>query len=286
MHMNAPRAAASRFATAAALFIGLAVAVAPATPAGVLKAEPNDIVFVIQPILSEDQTRRAFQPLADYLGQVTGKRVVIHTLPNFLAYWEVIRQDSGFHLALDAAHFTDYRVKKMGFTVLAKLPDTVSYSLIVNSGALIIDPVELIGRTVATTGAPSIGAARLNAMYPNPARQPIMVDSGTAEEGIQLLLKRKTQAAIVPTPLVSQQMAQGGGVSVVVTTEPLPHIAFSASPKLDASVREKIRSALINAANTDAGRKMLKDVNFERFDPATEQMYNGQSNVLREYWGF
>ncbi len=259
---------------------------AHAATADLLKAEPGDIVFVIQPILSEEQTKRAFQPLADYLSKASGKRVVIRTLPNFLAYWEVVRQDSGYHLVLDAAHFTDYRAQKLGFKVLAKLPDTVSYSLIVNSGALVIDPTELVGKTVATTGAPSIGAARLNAMYPNPVRQPIIVDSGTAEEGVEMVVKNKVQAAIVPTPLVSQRMAQGGGISVVTTTEPIPHIAFSASPKLDAGTREKIRNALVNASKTEDGRKMLKDVNFERFDPATEQIYAGQGNILKEYWGY
>ncbi|TAM43385.1 MAG: hypothetical protein EPN55_13965 [Gammaproteobacteria bacterium] len=265
---------------------GIASSPARAATADLLKAEPGDIVFVIQPILSEEQTKRAFQPLADYLGKASGKRVVIRTLPNFLAYWEVVRQDSGFHLVLDAAHFTDYRAKKLGFKVLAKLPDTVSYSLVVGSDALVIDPTELVGKTVATTGAPSIGAARLNAMYPNPVRQPIIVDSGTAEEGLEMVIKNKTQAAIVPTPLVSQRMAQGGGISVVTTTEPLPHIAFSASPKLDDATREKIRNALVNAANTEDGRKMLKDVNFERFDPATEQIYAGQGSILKEYWGY
>ncbi len=265
---------------------GAGTSTARAATADILKAEPGDIVFVIQPILSEEQTRRAFQPLADYLGKASGKRIVIRTLPNFLAYWEVVRQDSGYHLVLDAAHFTDYRAKKLGFKVLAKLPDTVSYSLIVGSDALIIDPVELVGKTVATTGAPSIGAARLNAMYPNPVRQPIIVDSGTAEAGLEMVIKNKVQAAIVPTPLVSQRMAQGGGISVVTTTEPMPHIAFSASPKLDAGTREKIRSALVNAANTADGRKMLKEVNFERFDPATEQIYAGQGNILKEYWGY
>lgn len=258
----------------------------PAMSANILKAEPGDLVLIIQPILTEEQTQRAYLPLAEYLSKIAGKRVVIRTLPNFLAYWEIARQDSGYHLVLDAAHFTDYRAQKMGFKVLAKVPDTVSYSLIVGSGALVIDPIELVGRTVATPGAPSIGAARLNAMYPNPVRQPIILDSGTAEEGIQMVLKNKAQAAIVPTPLVSQQMAQGGGISVVTTTEPIPHIALSASPKLEADVREKIRAAMVNAANTEDGKKMLKGINFERFDPASEQIYTGHSNILKEYWGY
>ncbi|MBI3575572.1 MAG: PhnD/SsuA/transferrin family substrate-binding protein [Gammaproteobacteria bacterium] len=261
-------------------------AMGSAAPADVLKAEPGDLVFIIQPILNEEQTQRAYQPLADYLGKVAGKRVVIRTLPNFVAYWEVMRQSNGYDLVLDAAHFTDYRAKKLGFKVLAKIPDTVSYSLIVGAGALVIDPIELIGKTVATPGAPSVGAARLNAMYPNPVRQPVIVDSGTAEESIQMLLKNKVQAAMAPTPLVSQQMAQGGGISVVTTTEPIPHIALSAAPRLNAELRERIRAALVNAPNTEDGKKMLKGINFERFDPANEQIYAGQGTLLKEYWGY
>ena len=257
-----------------------------AAPADVLKAEPGDLVFIIQPILNEEQTKRAYQPLADYLGKIAGKRVVIRTLPNFVAYWEVMRLSNAYDLVLDAAHFTDYRAKKLGFKVLAKIPDTVSYSLIVGAGALVIDPSELIGKTVATPGAPSVGAARLNAMYPNPVRQPVIVDSGTAEESIQMLVKNKVQAAMVPTPLVSQQMAQGGGISVVTTTEPIPHIALSAAPRLNAELREKIRAALVNAPNTEDGKKMLKGINFERFDPANEQIYAGQGTLLKEYWGY
>ena len=260
--------------------------VGAAAPADILKAEPGDLVFIIQPILNEEQTQRAYQPLADYLGKIAGKRVVIRTLPNFVAYWEVMRQNNGYDLVLDAAHFTDYRAKKLGFKVLAKIPDTVSYSLIVGAGALVIDPIELIGKTIATPSAPSVGAARLNAMYPNPVRQPVIVDSGTAEESIQMLLKNKVQAAMVPTPLVSQQMAQGGGISVATTTEPIPHIALSAAPRLNAELREKIRAALVNAPNTEDGRKMLKGINFERFDPANEQIYAGQGTILKEYWGY
>lgn len=261
-------------------------AVGAAAPADVLKAETGDLVMIIQPILNEEQTQRAYQPLAEYLSKIAGKRVVIRTLPNFVAYWETMRLVNAYDLVLDAAHFTDYRIQKLGFKVLAKIPDTVSYSLIVGAGALVIDPIELIGKTVATPGAPSVGAARLNAMYPNPVRQPVIVDSGTAEEGIQMLVKNKVQAAMVPTPLVSQQMAQGGGISVVATTDPIPHIALSAAPRLNAEVREKIRAALVNAPNTEDGKKMLKDINFERFDPANEKIYAGQGTLLKEYWGY
>lgn len=251
---------------------------------GATRAAEPELVLLIQPILSEERTRQAFRPLADYIGAVTGRACRIQTLPNFLAYWDVVRRGN-YDLALDAAHFTDYRVEKLGFAVLAKIPDGVSYSLIVNDDNLIFDPMELAGRRVATLGPPSIGAARLNAMYPNPVRQPVSIEVNDSEAGIELLRARKVDAAILPTPFVSQQMGQGG-IAVVLTTEPIPHIALSAAVRVPKAMQESIRTALVQANRTDAGKKMLAGIGFERFDPATAQIYANQRNVLSQYWGY
>lgn len=240
----------------------------------------------VQPILSEQQTKKAFQPLADYLGKVISKTCVVRTSPNFLAYWDGVRKGGVYDLVLDAAHFTDYRAQKQGWEILAKIPDTVSYSLIVSDQTAVIDAGELISKRIATLGVPSIGAARLNALFPNPSRQPITVEVESAEAGIALLRAGKVDAAILPTPVVSQQMAQGGGISVVLTTEPIPHIALSASPQLPAATRERLRQALLTADKTPEGREMLKAIGFEKFDPASPAIYAGQSKTLKDYWGF
>ena len=259
----------------------LAVLALGALPA---KAVEQELVLLIQPILSEERTRQVFQPLADYLGAVAGRPCRIQTLPNFLAYWDMVRRGN-YDFALDAAHFTDYRVQKMGFTVLAKIPDGVSYSLIVSDDQLVFDPLELAGKRVATLGPPSIGAARLNTMYPNPVRQPVSIEVNSSEAGIELLRARKVDAAILPTPFVSQQMGQGG-IAVVLTTEPIPHIALSAAARVPKSIQASIRTALIQAERSDAGKTMLKHIGFERFDPATPEIYANQRNMLSGYWGY
>ena len=254
-------------------------------PAAVVAAD-DALVLLIQPILSAERTKQAFQPLADYLGRSASVRCVISTQPNFLAYWDTVRRRDAYDLVLDAAHFTDYRIQKMGFHVLAKIPDSVSYTLLVPDINPVIDPMELVGKTVATLGPPSIGAARLSAMFPNPARQPVNVEVQSAEEGIELVLKRRVAGAILPTPIVSRQMAGSGGISVVATTEPIPHIALSAAPNVPTAVRERIRTALLSAHRVPDGQRMLTAIGFERFDAATPELYAGHSSILREYWGY
>lgn len=249
------------------------------------RADKGSLVLAVQPILGEAQTRHAFQPLCDYIGKAVGEGCVIRTSPNFMAYWDITSKGHSYDLVLDAAHFTDYRIEKQGFTVLAKIPGSVTYSLVTPEDAPVFDPADLIGKRIATLGVPSVGAARLNALFPNPARQPIAVEVSNAEEGLQLLLAHRVDAAILPTPIVSEQMAKGG-ISLVLTTNPIPHIALSAAPTVDKATQAKIRQVLLDADKRPDGRAMLKEIGFDRFDRATAAMYAGQSRVLSDYWGF
>ena len=263
--------------------LAIAVWLARSTPA---RAAGDTLVLLIQPILSEEQTKKVFQHLVDYLEKASGKKCVIRTMPNFIAYWDTLRRAGSYDLVLDAAHFTDYRVQKQGFKILAKIPEAVSYSLIVPEGSLVLDPTELTGKKVASLGPPSIGAARLNAMFPNPVRQPVIIEVNSAEEGMDLVVNGRVHGAILPTPLVSRQMATRGGVAVVTTTEPIPHMALSAAPTVEETVRERIKAALLNAARTDEGKQMLKGIGFERFDPTGPDVYANQGSILKEYWGY
>jgi hypothetical protein len=246
----------------------------------------DELVLAVQPIMDEEQTRKAFQPLCDYLGQATKRPCRLFTSPNFYAYWDKVRVSSAFNLVLDAAHFTDYRAQKFGFQVLAKIPDTVTYTLVTRNTELTLDAGELVGKRVATLGVPSIGAARLNGMFPNPSRQPVTVEVGAAEQAIRLLLDGKVSAAILPTPIVAQQMANGASVAVMLTTDPIPHIGLSAASSIDAATRAVLRAALLNAHTSEEGKKMLRQIGFERFDPASASVYAGQGKILREYWGY
>jgi len=249
-------------------------------------AADKELVLAVQPILSEGQTRKAFQPLCDYLAQATGRPCRLFTSPNFYAYWDTVRHSTAFNLVLDAAHFTDYRAQKLGYQVLAKIPETVSYSLVTRDSEFLLDAKELVGKRVATLGIPSIGAARLNGLFPNPSRQPVTVEVGASEEALRMLRDGKLNAAILPTPIVAQQMASEGGLYVVLATDPIPHIGLSAAPSIDASTRNVLRKALLSAHTSEEGKKMLKQIGFERFDPASASVYTGQAGILKEYWGY
>ena len=236
----------------------------------------------VQPITSVKETVRIFTPLADYLSAKIGQPVQIKTASNFFAYWQRMRSGKDFDLVLDGAHFTDYRVKRSGYVVLAKLPDTVSFSLVTRQDLLLFDAQELMGRTVATATSPSLGGVRLSEIFPNPVRQPTVIQADNFQFALDKLRKGEIDAALVPTPLVSNDIT----VNTIMTTEPVPHMALSAAPSVNLKTRQLIRQALLEAVRDAKGQSMLKAINSSSFEQANNAVYNGYSDLLSDVWGY
>ncbi|RMG59774.1 MAG: phosphate/phosphite/phosphonate ABC transporter substrate-binding protein [Gammaproteobacteria bacterium] len=254
--------------------IALLVALPAQAMAGTLR-------FIVQPIQDRATTLKHYKPLADYLSRTTGEDVELEAAINFLTYWQGIRKGK-YDLVLDAAHFTDYRMEKLGYIPLAKVPGTVSYSLVTHPDTLIFEPEELIGKKVATAGAPSLGSLRLQALFPNPIRQPQIIEVPNAAEALRRVENGEVTAAIVPTPL----LANHPDLNVVLTTDPAPHVTFSVSPKVPAEVREKLRKALLALGTTEEGRKVLQAINFPGIEPADPKRYQGYERLLSQTWGY
>lgn len=239
--------------------------------------------LAIQPILPQAELRSSFQPLADYLSKETGQTITISTHRTFITYWNDMRKSSReFDLVLDAAHFTGYRVQKQGYTVLAKIPDTVSFSIVTKDDSFILDTSELISKRIATLPSPSLGAVRLEQLFPNPMRIPNYAWEINSEVAIESVLSGKNDAAIVPTRLASTYE----GLNIVLETEPVPHMALSASPDVPAELATKIRQALINANATDGGKEMLSQLKMNKFETADNDTYAEYADLLKAVYGY
>lgn len=238
--------------------------------------------LAVQPVLSPDDTTQSFAPLARYLSQATGHSIQLVTANDFLSYWTTMKRGQ-YDLVLDGPHFTDYRVQRMGYRLVAKVRDVVSYSLVTSERNPVLDPSDLVAKAIATSPAPSYGGlVLLRQLFPNPARQPRVVDASSTREAINHVLEGRADAAFVPTPFV----AQTAGLYTVYTTPQHPHIALSAAPTVPQAVVEKLRQALLTAESGKDGRDMLTLARIPGFEPATPEQYRGFLSLLSETWGF
>ncbi len=244
-------------------------------------AQAQSYSLVVQPILTPQQTSKAFTPLTSYLSRATGADIRLVTALNFVTYWETMKKGD-YDLILDAAHFTDFRIKRLGYRVLVRIPDTVSLTLVTAGDLLIFEPEELIGRRFGTLGSPSMPAVRANQLFPNPTRLPVFIDFANATDTVRALLDGEIDGAIIPSPLVQNYPE----LNTVLTTDPIPHIALSASPQVPAAMANRIREALLTIDRTPAGRRTMEALRLAPFVPATSGSYDGYAQLLDGVWGY
>jgi len=246
-------------------------------------AHAAEYTLVVQPVQSPETTTTAFQPLADYLSKATGQQIKLVTALNFLTYWETMKKGDQYDLILDAAHFTDYRIKRLNYIPLVKVASVVSFSLVTRDDHAVLDTKELIGKRLAVLPSPSMGYVRVNQIFPNPLRQPVIVPVNNAETAAELVKDGKADAAMIPSPMVGSRPY----LYTVQTTAQVPHMALSASPRVPEAVRKAIRDALLSAPKTPEGRRLLANLNLGAdFEPAAAKNYDGYNRLLAGVYGY
>lgn len=261
---------------------GLAAVLGSSLALGAAGAGAQELSLVVQPIQSPEATGEAFEPLAEYLSEASGHSVKLVTARNFVAYWETMKKGDTYDLILDAAHLTDYRIKRMGYTPLAKVASVVSFALVTHEDNPIFEPRELIGKPVAAQASPSIGAVRLAQMFPNPLRQPVIVRVSNSGEAAQKVRDGEAAGALIPTPMVGAFPY----LYTVQTTPQIPHMALSASPRVPEQAQRAIRNALVNAGSSGKGRQLLDHLRFQGFEPASPEIYEGYARLLQGVYGY
>jgi len=239
--------------------------------------------FAIQPILSEEETRKSFMPLADFIAKVTGDEVKIHTARDFPEYWVNQKKNNPYEVMMDNAFFTDYRNEKENWVSIAKIPGLVSYTLIVTADNAVFDTSELVGQPIASLMPPAPSGIFLGQMFRNPLRQPFITPTNSAEESLQKLLDGEVIGAIIPTPLVNLALQDGKDLVVVKTSVQIPHVAISVSPNVPEATRDKLRTALLEADKNEEGKAMLKKLGFSNFEPADPSGYAGLMQYLIDF---
>jgi phosphonate transport system substrate-binding protein len=241
----------------------------------------KDYTLAIHPVLPPDQTEKAYRPLADYLARKTGHNYTIVTNSNFLTHWQTSKKGK-YDLVLDGPQFTGYRLAKLDYTVLARFPDVVSYTLVTGENVMVLEAKELIGKVIATTPPPALGALRLQQLYPNPLRQPRILETNDSTAAVEHVLQGKADAAIIPAAMVGAYPQ----LITVLNTEQVPAPALSASPQVKVDVQQAIRKALLEATESDAGRKVLEAINIERFEASDGGEYLPQAELLKGMWEY
>jgi len=248
--------------------------------------EPGTYVFAVAPRETAAVARRIYQPIADYLSQAAGRKVVFHHADNWLTYQAEMRRGD-YDLVLDDPHFNGWRAVNLQHNVLVKAPGDSDFAVIVKQeNAKVRDLKQLAGRSICAMSPPNLGTLTVLNEFDNPMRQPLIQSTQGWDAIYNHLQAGHCTAAILPLNNLAKFDPHGRTTRVVFKTRSFPNQALSAGPRVTAGDQAKITLALTTPAARApmAGMRELYVLSGD-FQTASRDDYLAAASLLKDAWG-
>lgn len=252
----------------------------PASAAG-----GDTLVFSAPPRELPAAANEIYEPIAQYLSGVLGKKVTYRHSNNWLTYQTEMRKGT-YDLVFDGPHFNGWRAANLSHNILAKLPGDHVFVVITRSdGNSINDIKQLSGRAVCAMPPPNLGTLTLLSQFDNPARQPVIANTDGWENIYRNVMARRCTAGVLPLTLL-EKFGQGG-VKIVFKGKALPNQAFSAGPRVTLAEQAKIASALTAPESAAAFARLREHYAvIGNLTLATRDEYLTFATLLKGQWGY
>ncbi len=250
-------------------------------------ADEGAIVFTAPPRENPAVGEEKYAPVADYLTKVLKKKV-IYKHPGTWGVYRTEMLKGEYDIVFDGPHFNSYRAEKLKHNILVKVPINHEFVVIVNKNNARYKKLdELAGRTFCSHAPPNLGTLTLLSQFPNPSRQPAIINTKGWDKIYNGVVSGKCTAGILPIANLKKLDASGVQAKVVWKNRALPNQAFSAGPRLTQIEQRKIAQALVSSNSKEATEKLRTAYRVgEKFEITKNQEYAGVSEYLKNEWGY
>ena len=268
---------AYRGAWGVVLFAGLLAGVPSAASAA-------NYTLTVEPTYPADQLREVYGPLITYLNRTTGHRFILRSAPNFNEHWRQLRSGAAVEFVFEEGHFFDYRAKRSGAIALARTQENSAYAIAVADPEIAAEGRDgIVGRTVASLGAPNLGYVLVFDSFKNPLAQPdVRAVSSKWSDGPDLVFSGDVEATLLPAYLASENPA----LTEVWRSADVPGRVLSASPELPQDVRQKVTDALLKLHEDPEAFAVMTELRTERLVAVDRATYDGLERLLINSFGY
>jgi ABC-type phosphate/phosphonate transport system substrate-binding protein len=244
-------------------------------------AYADNYTFRIEPAYSPERLKEIYDPLMTYLSKATGHTFKLETpARNYHFYWRDLQNGVKADFAFDEAHFTAFRIDRDHFEPLVRTAESTSYTLVSNVALGNKGLGALVGKSIVTMPAPSLGYGLLVEFYPNPIMQPDILSTATSwRDAVDRVFGGEAEAAIMPTQLKDQYP----NLTPLKTSRQFAGQCISAAPAVPQDVRDKVRDALLKLDSDTTASKLLFELGVTKFVAATAQEYEGADQILKPF---
>ena len=261
------------------LFAVLFTSTAMAEEEYIFTAPPRDV--------AGENESQVYQPVADYLSAVIGKKIIYRDPSNWLSYQDKMRKGV-YDLVFDGPHFLSWRVAKLQHEPLAKLQGKLVFVVIAKKDNDKIASIkDLAGRPICGLAPPNLATLTMYSLFDNPSRQPLVQQVKSFKEAYDQMLAGKCVAAVMGKGFYTKFDKDQVVTKALYTSPGVPNQAFSAGSRFSNQDKAKMADALVAPA---ARVKMTKF--FENFSQdkdlvkVNKDEFEGIAVLLKDAYGF
>jgi hypothetical protein len=242
-----------------------------------------EYTLAVEPNYPPATAQQVYKPLLDYLSRSTGHKFLLRTATNYHVYWRDLRSNAKTDFAFEEAHFTDFRIDRLGFRPLVRTSEGTKYLLLADAAVAEGGIPGLIGYRVVSMPAPSMGYLLLGELYKNPIAQPEILSVATNwKDGVDMVFAQETEAAMVPNYIAQQYP------NLVTVSESREFIGrtLSAGGTVPPEVRKAVTEAMLKLHEDNALYEVLAEIGTTQFVVANRDEYTGSERLLRGVFGY
>ncbi|MGD8498488.1 MAG: PhnD/SsuA/transferrin family substrate-binding protein [Chromatiales bacterium] len=257
---------------------------------GVAQAQ---LILSAPPRETPEAGERIYGPLARQLSELLGQPVVYEHPKAWQTYSFQMRRGR-YDIVFDGPHFGAWRMAHIDHVPLVKLPGSLVFVVITkadNDAVKTLD--DLRARKTCGLASPNLGTMTLLSQYPNPVRQPLVVDlhQGGFKAVYQAWKAGRCEAAVLRDQFFIKKVSDEDkkGIKVIFTSRPVPNQTITVGPRVDPSQR----SLLVRQWSSEEGAASASAL-FARFNRKSKQFVPAEAgeyenlNMLLEglIWGW
>ena len=258
-------------------------------------SQKDVLTLGVFPRRNAQSTVTMFSPLADYLSKQLGRQVRVQTAKDFESFWHNLVNGR-----YDIVHFNQYDYlqsrQKIGFDVIAKNEEygsmTLSAGILVRRDSNINSLLDLKGKTIVFGGgkramiAYIVNTAMLRRAGLKPGDYVEKFAKNPPNATIAAYNKQADAAGIgnvgLKIPIIVHSGVHTNELKFVALSEPLPHLPWAVSNKINRELKAQIQAALLQLNKTEQGQEILAKAKLTALHVATDAEYNVFEQIINE----
>ena len=198
--------------------------------------------------------RRLYRPLVRYLAQVTGHPIRFVGTHSWMVY-SVNQARGRYTLIFDGPTFTGWRDQHLHYRPVARLGGYLTFDVVTTDPA-IRRLHQLDGEPVCANALPNLATMVLMRRTSGVARPYLLPQNGIGGD-YRGLLAGTCVATVLPAAFLAHHLAPARAkIHVLYQSRAYRNLALSVSPDVPATMRQRIRAALLSSQ----GQKVLRQI--------------------------